>query len=264
MSYDSLGTRMKGYESVSRFYLTKRTPVVIRIDGKSFHTFTRGFERPFDRYLMQTMRETAKYLCENIGGCKLAYTQSDEISLLLVDYDTVDMQPWFDNNLQKLVSITASMATFAFNKFFGEGLKSLKCRDGEQLSEDRVKHYDCLTKAAAKGALFDSRAFTLPKEEVCNYFIWRQQDATRNSISMVAQAFFSHKQLQGKKRDEMQDMLFTEHGINWNDYSPSEKRGTCIVKQAYDKNGTTRYRWVVDEDTPIFTQDRAYIESLVK
>ena len=89
MSKDSLGTRMKGYENVSRFYLTKRTPVIIRIDGKAFHTFTRGFERPFDKCLMQTMKETAIYLCKNIGGCKLAYTQSDEISLLLVDYDTV-------------------------------------------------------------------------------------------------------------------------------------------------------------------------------
>ena len=111
MKYNSLGDRMKGYENISRIYLTKRSPVIIRIDGKAFHSFTKGFLRPFDNILMETMAETAKFLAQNISGCKLAYTQSDEISLLLTDYETNETQPWFENNLQKLVSVSASMAT---------------------------------------------------------------------------------------------------------------------------------------------------------
>ena len=110
MKYNSLGDRMKGYENISRIYLTKRSPVIIRIDGKAFHSFTKGFLRPFDNILMETMAETAKFLAQNISGCKLAYTQSDEISLLLTDYETNETQPWFENNLQKLVSVSASMA----------------------------------------------------------------------------------------------------------------------------------------------------------
>ena len=253
MKNASLSSRMKGYEDVSRIYLTKRSPVIIRIDGKAFHTFTQGFTRPFDRCLMRAMQQTAKYLCESITGCRLAYTQSDEISLLLVDYDSPDTQPWFDNNLQKLVSVSASMATLAFNRSFCEQIET---PDGEELRE-------IYRKAAAKGALFDARAFTLPKEEVLGYFIWRQQDATRNSILMVAQSLFSHKQLLGKKCDELQDMLFLEHGVNWNNYAPCEKRGICVIKETYDKGGARRTRWIADENTPVFTQNPAYIESLV-
>lgn len=118
MKYNSLGDRMKGYENISRIYLTKRSPVIIRIDGKAFHSFTKGFLRPFDNILMETMAETAKFLAQNISGCKLAYTQSDEISLLLTDYETNETQPWFENNLQKLVSVSASMATLHFNRIF--------------------------------------------------------------------------------------------------------------------------------------------------
>ena len=120
MNKDSLGNRMKGYENISRSYLIRRIPVIIRLDGKAFHTFTRGLKKPFDEILMNTMWETAKYLCENIQGCKIAYTQSDEISLLLTDYENIDTSAWFDNNVQKMVSISASMATLAFNKCFEE------------------------------------------------------------------------------------------------------------------------------------------------
>lgn len=112
-------------------------------------------------------------------------------------------------------------------------------------------------------AMFDARAFTLPKEEVCNYFIWRQQDASRNSVQMVAQSLFSHKQLHGKNTGELQDMMFTEHGVNWNDYPTHQKRGACIVKEYYEKEGATRSRWVPDLEIPIFTQDRDYIDKCV-
>lgn len=261
-SMDSLGNRMKGYEDISRIYLTKRSPVIIRIDGRAFHTFTRGFKKPFDAILMNAMKKTAQSLCEKIAGCKLAYTQSDEISLLLIDYDTNETQPWFENNLQKLVSVAASMATLAFNKAFDEyfGLYDQCFQECWQDCEQENMYRKKLFEAREKGATFDARAFILPKEEVCNYFIWRQQDATRNSILSVAQAHFSHKELQGKKCDILQDMLFKEHGINWNNYPIDEKRGSCVVKTKIPLNGVMRSKWVIDEQIPIFTAQRTYID----
>ncbi len=262
---DSLGDRMKEYENISRIYLTKRSPVIIRIDGKAFHSFTRGFKRPFDMVLMAAMKQTAQYLCENISGCKMAYTQSDEISLLLTDYDSIGTQPWFDNNLQKLVSVSASMATLAFNKTFDEvyGLYDQCYWECWKGVKDEEKYHETLRRARDTGAMFDARAFILPKEEVCNYFIWRQQDATRNSILMVAQAVFSHKEMQGKKCDVLQDMLFKQHNINWNNYTTEEKRGTCIVRSLVETNGALRHKWQADENIPIFTQDRTYIDKFV-
>ena len=115
---DILSDRMKTYENVNRTYLTRRTPVIIRLDMRAGHTFTKGFQKPFDEIFMKSMRETMKYLCENIQGCKLGYTQSDEISLLLVDYDDINTAAWFDYNILKIVSVSASMATLAFNKAF--------------------------------------------------------------------------------------------------------------------------------------------------
>lgn len=277
---DSLGDRMKGYENISRIYLTRRTPVIIRIDGKAFHSFTRGFAKPFDDVLIKSMQNTAKYLCENIMGCKLAYTQSDEISLLLVDYEKLETQAWFDNNLQKMVSVAASMATMAFNKFFTNNVKNEIMEykaslvpQSVELQEKIKKYYDTLKQALEKGAMFDARAFTLPKEEVNNYFIFRQQDATRNSIQMVAQSNFSHKELQGKNCNVLQDMLHEQKGINWNDYPTVYKRGSCIIKVydviiKYDEVGnicgyTERTKWIVDKEIPIFTQDRNYINKYV-
>lgn len=255
MKKDSLGDRMKSYENISRNHLTRRLPVIIRLDGKAFHTFTRGMKKPFDGILIETMQETAKYLCENIQGCKIAYTQSDEISLLLVDYEKLDTCAWFDNNIQKMVSISASMATLAFNKAFSDILNSI---DAEEVSD-----FYHIYKKRMMTAMFDSRVFTIPKEEVVNYFIWRQQDATRNSIQMVGQANFSHKQLHKKSCDDIQEMLFQEKSINWNDLRTPEKRGVCIIKEQYKLNNeqeTIRTRWTVDQDIPVFTQDREYIE----
>ena len=247
---DSLGDRMKDYENISRIYLTKRNPVIIRIDGKAFHTFTRGFMRPFDDTLIKTMQQTMLELCKNIGGCKLGYTQSDEISLLLTDYDTINTQPWFDNNLQKLVSISASLATLKFNQIFRHEVATY----GNGLV---FNDYEAaLNLARDKGAMFDARAFILPKEEVCNYFIWRQQDASRNSIQMIAQSIFSHKELQGKNSDQLQEMIFQKTGKNWNDYYTVYKRGSCCIKS--DTEG-----WNKDTNIPIFTQDREYIDRFV-
>lgn len=267
---DSLGDRMKAYENISRIYLTKRSPVIIRIDGKAFHTFTRGFAKPFDKFFMTAMQETAKHLCKEIVGCKLAYVQSDEISLLLTDYDTIGTQPWFENNLQKLVSVSASIATLAFNRAFYSLTRDLSDKYAyhavtmrDLWGERTEKNFDAYSSAYSRGATFDTRAFILPKEEVCNYFIWRQQDATRNSILSVAQSVLSHKEMQGKKCTELQDILFTQKGINWNHFPTAEKRGACIVKTTVNKNGAERREWVVDPDIPVFTQDKKYIDKFV-
>ena len=273
MKRDDLGNRMKTfYEEIPKTRLMRRTPVVIRIDGKAFHTFTRGFKRPFDDVLIKTMQETAKYLCENIQGCSLAYTQSDEISLLLIDYQRFETSAWFDYKIQKMCSISASMATMAFNNIFRDMVGELHIKGS--LEEE----YSCiLYKAAQKGAMFDARVFNIPKEETCNYFYWRQLDASRNSIHMVGQANFSHKELQHKSCNDIQDMLMTQKGINWNDFPTYRKRGSCVVRNkiVIESDGVKETcmlcdskqgenNWIIDKDIPIFKGDgREYIEQFV-
>lgn len=270
---DALGDRMKKYEYITRTYLVPRMPVIIRLDGKAFHTFTRGFKRPFDEVLISTMQDTTKYLCENIQGCVLGYTQSDEITLVLVDYKKLNSCAWFDNNIQKMCSIAASMATFAFNRFFVANLNAFYefntdidlTEIGYHITfseEDNGKYYEAYKKAAEKGAMFDARVFNIPKEEVCNCVLWRQNDATRNSVEMVAQAHFSHGVLQNKSQSQMQDMLMLEKGINWNDFPVHQKRGSCCIKVQGDED--KRPKWIIDKNIPIFKGDgRKYIEDLV-
>ena len=277
MDKTSLGDRMKNnYENISRYYLTRRTPVIIRIDGKAFHTFTRRFKKPFDDILVKSMQETMKYLCENIQGCVLGYPQSDEISLVLTDYAELTTDAWFGNNLQKMCSVSASMATLAFNKAFEDNIAKYidSCFDAcIGYTDDVTKYTKILTDARDKGAVFDSRVFTIPKEEVCNYMIWRQQDATRNSIQSVGQANFSSKELHKKSTKDIQDMLMTQKGINWNDYVTTLKRGSCCIKiddsiTTYDEvrnicDYIPSSKWVIDNEIPIFTQNRDYVEKLI-
>ena len=204
---DSLGDRIKSnYEDRSRYFLPRRTYTIIRLDGKAFHTYTRGLKKPFDMDLIEDMSEATKYLCENIQGCVLGYTQSDEISLLLVDFDKPTTSAWFDGNIQKMASISASMVTAKFNE--------LRAKRGIN-----------------KLAFFDSRVFTISDRiEVMNYFIWRQNDAVRNSVSMAAQSVYSHKELNGKNGSDKQELLFKK-GINWNDYPVSCKNGSMLTKK---------------------------------
>ena len=272
-THDNLGIRMKTfYEQIPKTKLMRRCPVVIRIDGKAFHTFTRGFQKPFDEVLIKTMQETMEYLCENIQGCVLGYTQSDEITLILVDYKKLTSSAWFDYEVQKICSISASMATMAFNKVFENNIK--KFSGSNEYRGLYTKYIDIYKKAVNKGAMFDARCFNIPKEEVTNLIYWRQLDATRNSIQMVGQANFSHKELQNKSCNDIQDMLMTQKGINWNDLPIYQKRGSCCVKKEIENkstgyNGEVRsieYRteWVIDTEIPIFKGDgREYIEKLV-
>lgn len=260
MRKDNLGDRMKAYENVERRYLTRRMPTLIRLDGKAFHSFTKGFQKPFDMVLMETMWETAKFLCENIMGCKLGYTQSDEIQLLLIDYENIGTEAWFDKNIQKMASVSASMATLAFNKVFHEKVWEFEENNG--VNENTIEQI-MIYKKRINTALFDSRVYNVPKEEVCNAFIWRQQDAIRNAIQMVGRAYFSHKQLQNKNCNQIQEMLLKEKQINFDDFPVYQKRGVCIIKETYMKDNTPRTRWVVDKNIPVFTQDRNYINKYI-
>ena len=232
---DDLGTRMKTfYEEIPKTKLMRRCPVTIRIDGKAFHTFTRGFQKPFDEVLIEAMQKTMKYLCENIQGCVLGYTQSDEITLILVDYKKLNSSAWFDYEVQKMCSIAASMATMAFNRFFMYEYEEFNrwVNEGNPTDEDRRLN-DIYYDAMCKGAMFDARCFNIPKEEVTNLIYWRQLDASRNSIQMVGQANFSHKELQNKSCNQIQDMLMEQKGINWNDLPTYQKRGACCIKNSH-------------------------------
>jgi len=255
---DELGDRMKkNYENRTRILLPRRTYTIIRIDGKAFHTYTRGCARPFDAGLMADMDETACYLCKNIQGAKFAFVQSDEISVLMTDFDTLQTDAWFDGNIQKIVSVAASMATAKFNH--------LRLRRKFDTTIATVSVIMDMWKLAE----FDARTFTIPSDvEVENYFIWRQQDTVRNSISSVAQTLYSSKELNGKNMSQQQDMIH-EKGQNWNDFTPQEKRGRFIFKQAFEKEITTqdiekkdsvciRTAWVSDE-CPTFTQNREFL-----
>ncbi|MGN0483880.1 MAG: tRNA(His) guanylyltransferase Thg1 family protein [Lachnospiraceae bacterium] len=258
MQRDDLGNRMKGnYETIPKIRLMRRTPVIIRIDGKAFHTLTKGFRRPFDPVLMKTMQQTMLYLCENIQGCVLGYCQSDEISLVLIDYQRFTSSGWFDYEIQKMVSVSASMATMEFNRRFRENAEAAK----EEAANKEDSVFKAYEHAMQIGAMFDSRVFNIPKEEVTNYVYWRQIDASRNSVQMVGQANFSQKELHCKSSSDIQDMLMLQKGINWNDYLTVEKRGCCAVK---NKSDESERNWVIDTEIPIFKgEDRAYIEELI-
>lgn len=266
MSNDSLGDRMKSYEDCYRTHLPIRMPVILRIDGKAFHSYTKSCKKPVDEGLVECMNDTAIALCEKVQGCRLAYVQSDEISLLLTNYQSVDTQSWFDNNLQKMVSISAAVAsvTFTENSYKIWGF----CDNAEGTGFEGMGY----TSAIIKSAYFDSRAFVLPKEDVCNYFIWRQQDATRNSVQMLARSLYSHKECTDKNNSELQEMIF-QKGINWNDCPVPQKRGRCIIKKTSPRTAlnpktgeymtTDRSEWVVDNNIPIFTVDRNYIDQFI-
>lgn len=257
MNRDSLGDRMKGYESISKTYLMKRTPVIIRLDGKAFHTFTRGLIKPFDKIMVNTMIDTTYDLCRNIQGCVFGYTQSDEITLVLCDYQTLDTAAWFEYQVQKMCSVAASMCTMYFNKNFRYWVDHFKSTMTDTASNR--KYLEVLQSKLDK-AMFDARCFNIPKEEVTNCVLWRQNDATRNSIQSLGQFYFSHKELQHKSCDEIQEMLFTQRGINWNNLATNLKRGTAVVKRyKMDSNG-----WEIDREMPILKgEDREYIENLI-
>lgn len=257
---DDLGDRMKrSYEDRTRFLLPRRTYTLLRVDGKSFHSYTRNCDRPFDLDLMDDMDATAARLCREIGGARLAFVQSDEISLLLTDFETTQTEAWFDGNVQKMASISASLATAAFN-------------------QARLARLEGEAARSAEPALFDSRVWTVPdRNEVFNYFVWRQQDASRNSVSMTARAYFPQERLDALSCDEMQELLWQEKGVNWNNLPVGFKRGRVVVPAIEEKSvsyvdgrtreqriaeGVVRRVWRVVEP-PVFTQNREWLRDYI-
>lgn len=273
---DALGDRIKSqYEDRTRYLLPRRTYTIIRVDGKAFHTLTRGFNRPYDKDLAEIMDYTARRLCEEIQGAKFAFVQSDEISVLVTDFEQIGTCAWFDGNVQKMVSIAAAVATASFNEKFREFFS----RDNEDKNHPDYpaagNKYRKGDYQGAKTAYFDARVFTIPDHtEVENYFIWRQNDASRNSVQMAARAVYSHKALEGKSIPELHDLLH-EKGINWNDYTTGEKRGRVVKKEYYamkianSEHSVMRGRWTAfdglakEKEIPIFTQDRTFLKALI-
>lgn len=255
---DRLGDRMKRYENVSRAYLTRRTPVIIRVDGKAFHTFTKGFEKPFDDFMIRAMQATMQYLCENIQGCVFGYTQSDEITLILLDYQTLETGAWFEYNVQKMCSVAASMATFYFNRFlsgFCEGHITEVWAHTGQIDYEWV-----YCKAMQKGATFDARVFNIPKEEVCNNIFWRQLDAIRNSIQAYGRAYFTDRELYKKSTIDIKSMTLSI-GHDWDELCVYKQRGSSCIKRATNDGHS---QWYVDEHMPILKgTNRAYIDDLI-
>ncbi len=232
---DSLGDRMKSYEQ--KYNLPSNIPVIIRIDGRAFHTLTRGMKKPFDLNFIIMMDVIGQELCKEIQGCRLAYLQSDEISILVLNNPEADT--WFGNEVQKMCSVSSSIASSIATIFLKEKINN-----------------------GLKFVSFDSRAFIIPKEDVVNYFIWRQKDWERNSLSMFTRHFYSQKEMNEKKKEDMHDMLH-DIGQNWNDLDTYLKRGRCIIKDEtsffVNEDIVTRNKWKVDYNIPIFTENRNYI-----
>ena len=260
---DSLGDRMKTYEAVPKVFLTLGIPKIIRLDMRAGHTFCRKFIRPFDKVFSECMIHTTKELCAQIAGVVMGYTQSDEISLVINDVtEEKNINSFFDGNVEKMVSISASIATIAFNKKYMEVVQAIP-------KDDKMKK---IYEKNLWTAQFDSRVFCLPNvTEVHNYILWRQNDATRNSIQMVGHANFTQKQMHARNNNEIQDMLMLEKGINWNDFPAKYKRGSMVVKEFYEKEAITpdgvshgtaiRSRWV-EKEIPILTKDLDLISKI--
>lgn len=253
MSSDStaLGDRMKSYEAVTRAVLPRRTYTLARIDGRCFTNYLRHAARPFDFAFMGVMDQVAAALCAEITGSVFAYAHSDEVSVLITDFGSVHTEPWFGGTVQKIASVAASLATAEF------GFRATAAVMADGLKVPHVR------------PVFDARVFTIPDPvEVANYFLWRQRDCVRNSVAMAAQAHFSHKQLNGLNGSQMQELLWWEKGVTWNDYPDEAKRGRVCQRVTSDEVVTytdkrsgeecsapaVRSRWI-SSAAPRFTAD---------
>ncbi|MBL8213584.1 MAG: hypothetical protein JNK87_22890 [Bryobacterales bacterium] len=263
---DPVGSRMKEkYESAFRLVVPQRTYLIVRVDGRSFHTYTQGSERPYDRRIAEAMDAGAQALCAEMMGCRFAYGQSDEYSFLATDFDTLQSEAWFKGNIQKIASIGASIFTAAFNYArMGQARELGVALDG---AEGRTW----------MSASFDARVFVIPsRSEVENYFIWRQQDASRNSLNMLASFHYSHEELLNTGASERHELLH-KRGVNWNDCPTDQKRGRVIAKRERTRQVSYVHKrtqerveeivaesyWALDSEIPVFTQDRGYLAGLI-
>lgn len=235
----SIGMRMKkNYEKPFNIQLPMRIPVIIRLDGKAFHSLTKNMDKPFDEKFISMMILTANYLCKEIQGAVMAYIQSDEISILIHNYKNLDSMAWFDNKIQKISSVSAGLASAYFTQLIND----------EHFYKKNIFNNTLI-------ASFDARVFVLPENEVCNYFIWRQRDWERNSIQMLARSLYSHNECHKKNKKDLHEMCF-QKGKNWNDLIPHLKRGIFMVKNEYGN-------WNTITDTPCFNKNRKVIENLL-
>lgn len=233
----TLSERMKQYEGISKTVLMPNMPVIVRVDGRAFHTYTKKFKKPYDERLAKAMTDTTEFLCKNIPGCVMGYTQSDEISLVLTDYKTYDTTAWLSYEVQKLCSIIASMATLQFYRSIAE-----------QIEEP------------TKGTpTFDARVFSIPTHEVNNYFIWRQQDCIRNSITTHARSLYTHKELEGRNSAVKLEMMF-DAGLDWNALDTRVKYGVVWYKA---DNREERCKWRTATETPLFNEDKQFVEDIM-
>lgn len=259
---ETLSDRMKEYEKVTEARLIKKQPVIIRLDGKTFHTFTQGIDKPFDEDLADAFEFTCVKLKEKVQGAKLIYTQSDEISILLTDWEKTTTDCWFDYRIQKVVSIASSLATCFFNQYIDEIVaKYYKKYNQKDISYEEeqlyLKKYQ-LWRSKKYKANFDARIFNLPISEIANYFIYRQKDAIRNSIQSLGQAHFSHKELNKKNTSEVIQMVKDKVSIDFNELSSRQQKGICLYRD-FDTE-----KWIIDKDIPDFLANREYIEKYVR
>lgn len=248
-THDNLGIRMKNYEQRNQYYLQKRTPVIIRVDGKAFHTFTRNLKKPFDSIFVNAMIQTMEHMAIDMQNCIFAYQQSDEITFVLKDYSQLNTEAWFDYRTDKLCSVSASMATYYFNIYFREKAERIIA------TSPNSEYSDILRRTIISPAMFDARCFNVPREEVINLIYWRQLDAVRNSIQAAGQAKFSHKQLMGKSCKMIKEML-EENGTPWENLPTYLQRGTCAIREGKE--------WITDYSMPMLVKEgREYLEALI-
>lgn len=255
---NSLTERMKEYEAVTRIYLPEKEPMIVRVDGAHFHTFLKNFRKPFDHLFAKSMNNTMWELCRIIPGCVLGYTQSDEITFVVLNDLNEDSQTWFGGNVAKIVSTTAALATLKFNQVLME--YATIYQDEYSAFEDipEISQADIYCEAVAAGATFDARVFNVPKEEITNVVYWRQADAIRNSVNMMGFAYFSPKEMHGKNTDEVKEML-REIGHDWDEIPLRFQRGSCCIRKP--NPGEKRSHWTVDEEIPVFLgEGREYVE----
>jgi tRNA(His) guanylyltransferase len=253
MVKDSLGDRMKSqYENRARHYLPRRAYTLVRVDGKAFHTWTRGLTKPYDLDFMSCMDAAAIELCKQTSGAQLAFVQSDEITVVMTDFSDEGTQAWFDGSQSKIESITASIATMAFNRAVMDHQAHVAVHG------DSRKKYPMVAKEAS--ALFDSRAWSMADRiEVINNLIWRQKDSERNSVTMLASHYASHKQLHGKDISARHDAIHAA-GDNWNNHPTNFKRGRVIQKFVGENDRTS---WAVNPETPVFTKTPEFLDKLI-
>lgn len=253
----NLQERMKRYESSYDFTLPINMPIVIRLDGWHFKSFTKGLKKPFDLIFRETMVETMKELCKVIPDIQFAYTQSDEISFIIINFDKLEKTPWFDNRINKLISISSSIASVKFNEIlkrkvkeeYDARLNSNDCRDKD------LEEYKIYEKKFGQ-AYFDARAYVIPKEDIINYLYWREWDGIRNSVQSVGYTYFSQKELLNKNTNDIIELLKGK-GINWYDYPLWLQRGVVLFKDLLGK-------WSEDRNIPIFKKDgRSYVRERI-